>query len=285
MSDHSLKRAFDCGSASAAFTQRRLSTLDQAEVSWIACLHSSGVLLRRLCLVAAYVFLFFHSSLAFAPAYSQTDPECLSAASLWLPSASARLKVVTKWNKDIRFAILSREKNSATVRSIEADLKFLSQQTGLKFVEVDQSDETALPDLAIAVVPNINDDALRLREVALKYLQVKFREVHGRFTIDPDSWSRNLRSLTPKCTGLDIEVNGEKSSSFTIVQEDESPRCATVSLAETFGVIGARDRYVASDNDISEAVIGKALRGLYSEKIRAGMSRAEAFEKLTEACE
>jgi hypothetical protein len=60
--------------------------------------------------------------------------------------------------------------------------------------------------------------------------------------------------------------------------------CATVSLAETFGVIGARERYVAGGSKVSEAVIGKALRGLYSEKIRAGMSRTEAFEKLIEAC-
>jgi hypothetical protein len=231
-----------------------------------------------------YVFLLFRSLFIIAPTYSKTDPECLSAAALWLPSDSARLKVVTKWKKDIRFAILSREKNSATVKSIEAELKFVSQQTGLKFVELDQSNETPLPDLAIAVVKNIDDDAPHLREIALEYLQVKFSSVRGHFTIDPDSWAQSLRSLAPKCTGLDVEVNGEKSSSFTIVQEDQPPTCATVSLAETFGIIGARDRYVKNGNEISEAVIGQALRGLYSKQIRAGMSRAEASETLTEAC-
>lgn len=81
-------------------------------------MHSSGILTWRLCLVAMYVVLVFGSFLIFAPAYSQTDPECLNAASLWLPSDSTRLKVVTKWKKDIRFALLSREKNSATVRQI-----------------------------------------------------------------------------------------------------------------------------------------------------------------------
>jgi len=39
------------------------------------------------------------------PAFSQTSTQCVEVASLWLPSETARIKVVSKWNKDVRFGI------------------------------------------------------------------------------------------------------------------------------------------------------------------------------------
>jgi hypothetical protein len=118
MSDCFLGRVVDGGSVSAAFAQRRPGTLVQAEVSQIARVHRSRTLTRRQCLVATYVLPVVCSFFLFAPAHSQADPECLSAASLWLPTDSSRLKVVAKWNKnkEIQFGIISRENNSPTVK-------------------------------------------------------------------------------------------------------------------------------------------------------------------------
>jgi hypothetical protein len=216
-------------------------------------------------------------------AFSQASTQCVEAASLWLPSEDAQIKVVSKWNKEVRFGILSNERDAGIVKSIEAELNFISQQSGLNLVKVDQFSNGSLPDLVIVIHPDIESGAERLRETALKFFQVRLGQ-HGNTTINAEGWAENLRNIVPKCGEIDSEVNGEKASSFAVVQENASLACIRVGLAETFGLTGARDYYTANNQKLPDAIVGSALRGLYSEKIHSGMGRTEVSTTLREAC-
>src|SRR5450756_74925 len=92
-------------------------------------------------------------------AFSQSATECVDAASLWLPSDSASEKFVTKWPKDITFSIISHERDAAAAKLVEAALNSLSRRTGLRIVEIGQSNDATLPDLLVVVDPNVSNDA------------------------------------------------------------------------------------------------------------------------------
>ena len=125
--------------------------------------------------------------------------------------------------------------------------------------------------------------AERLRETALKFFEVKHGQ-HGHTTIDAEGWAASLRNLSPKCGVIDSEVNGEKASSFAIMQENASLACIRVGLAEAFGLTGARDYYTANNQKLPDGIVASAYRGLYSGKIHSGMGRTEASAALSEAC-
>ena len=217
-------------------------------------------------------------------AFAQTSDQCVEAASLWLPSETTRETLVTRWEKkEMRFAISSRDKDSAVVKSIEAELKFISQKTEMKLVEVEQSSEADLPDLLVVVDPDITEDAALLKDLAQKFFQSKLNG-RGRVEIRDDVWSASIKNISPRCTGLDFEVNAEKAIALAIVQQDETSTCVSIGLGQSFGLIGGKAYYVANGQKISEVIVGEALRGLYSEKIRPGMSRAQALEQLDGAC-
>jgi hypothetical protein len=215
-------------------------------------------------------------------AFSQSTNQCVDAASLWLPSDSASNEVITKWQKALTFAIISHERGAAAVKLVETAMNALSHQTGLKIVEIGQSNEVTLPDLLVVVDQNVSNDAPLLRELALKFFQSHLN--HGSFQIDADAWNQKLGSVSPKCAGFDVEVNHAKSLSFVTIQEDATPACVSVGLGQSFGMIGIRNYYKASGQKVPEAVIEEAMRGLYSPKIRTGMKRAEVIEHLNEAC-
>ena len=217
-------------------------------------------------------------------AFSQSK-DCVDAASLWLPSDSAAEKdmVVTKWHKDLTFSIISHQSGTVAVKRVEAVMDSLSHQTGLKIVEIGQSNEQTLPDLLIVVDPSVPNDAPLLREIALKFLQNRVG-VAGRFQIDADAWSAKLRNASPKCVGLDVELNHAKNLSFIAIQEDATPACLSVGLGQSFGMFGVRNYYMANGEKVTEAIFQEGMRGLYSPEIRIGMKRSEAIEHLKEAC-
>jgi hypothetical protein len=240
---------------------------------------SSGTPVIALAVWVLFVFTLCVSELAF----SQSAAECVDAASLWLPPDRASEEVVTKWNKDLTFSIISHEKDIAAVKLVEATLNSLSHKMGLKIVEIGQSNEATLPDLLVVVDPNVSNDALLLRELALKFFQSRFGRA-GRFQIDADAWNAKLRSLSPKCGGLDVEVNHAKDVSFIVVQEDATPACVSVGLGQSLGMIGVKNYYTSNGEKVPQAVLEEAMRGLYSPEIRVGMKRAGAIEHLKEAC-
>lgn len=224
-------------------------------------------------------------SACFIPAFARSEDRnrCVAAAPLWLPSETTREKVVTKWRNNVIFSIVSNENASATVGLIKDRLKFVSQQTALRIYSRDATDNPPLPDLMIVVAPNIVGNASSLRGLALSYLRGKLGD-RGRFEIDARAWDAGISRISPKCTNLDMEANGEKHLSFVIVQENETAACIDIGLSLAFGAVGARQYYLANHNSISEEVLAAAFQGLYSKQIVAGMSAAEAAGHLNEAC-
>jgi hypothetical protein len=216
-------------------------------------------------------------------ALSQSVDQCVEAASLWLPSDSTSAKAVSKWQREqqIKFAIVSNQKNSPAVKLTEAGLNFVSLKAGLNLVELDESSSVPLPDLLVVVDPSVATDAPILRNIAQKFFEQKLLR---RFQIDAEFWNENLRKFSPKCVAFNVEVNNAKNVAFLIVQENETPACVRIGLGETFGIIGARNYYAVNGETIPEDIFGKALLGLYSEKIRSGMNRVEALKQVQEDC-
>jgi hypothetical protein len=216
-------------------------------------------------------------------ALSQTFDPCVAAASSWLPSTITSAKVVAKWQKgpEFKFGIFSKETSSPTARLVKAELDFVSHTTGLRLVEQDQFSSDPLPDLLVAVDPSLTTDEKMLRELAQVFFEKKLLR---RFQIDAEFWRANIQKSSPKCLAANVEVNTERNFAFLMIQENETPACVRIALGEAFGVIEARNVYAANGQTISDSIFGDALRGLYSEKIRSGMSRSEALQQVQEDC-
>lgn len=137
---------------------------------------------------------------------SQSLDPCMEGASLWLPSDTTSAKSVAKWQGDqeIKFAIVSSQKNSSAAALVEAELSFVSHKTGLRLAESDQSSGAPLPDLLVVIDPDLAKHAPILREIAQKFFEQRL--LH-RFQIDAEFWNENLRKFLPKCVAFDIEAN------------------------------------------------------------------------------
>jgi hypothetical protein len=217
------------------------------------------------------------------PAVSQPTSQCLDAASLWLPP-DTRGSVTTKWQKDITYSIVSNAKGaSAAADLVRAAIGSFSHQMGLKTIETRNSNEASVPDLLVVIDPDVSNDAPSLRELALKFLQPRL-SLPGRFEINSDAWNAKLAGATPKCAGLDIDLNHVSAASFVVIPEDAAYECVGVGLGRTFGLVGVKNYYTANGEKVSGAVLEEALRGLCSPEIRIGMNRAEAAGRLNEVC-
>jgi hypothetical protein len=217
------------------------------------------------------------------PAISQPSNQCLDASSLWLPSDSTSGGVVNKWQKDITYSIVSNAKSTAAADLVKTTITSFSHRMGLKIIETGDSNETSVPDLLVVVDPNVSNDAPLLRDLALKFFQPRL-SLSGRFQINSDAWNAELASVSPKCVGLDVDVNHAKALSFVVIQEDATSACVSVGLGQTFGLIGVKNYYTVNGEKMSRAILEEALRGLYSPEIRIGMKKAEAMERLNEVC-
>jgi len=173
---------------------------------------------RKLLFIKLALLLIPNLILTLEPAHSK-NAKCLDVARMWLPSEALRETMVVKWKKkDMTFSVISRAADSSTVKAIKDRFGLLSMQSGLRFSEL--TNEALLPDFLVVVSPDIQSNAPLLRDLAQKLFQSKLI-AQGRFQIDPDAWDKALKAVSPKCAGLDTRANGEVTSAFVVVQENE----------------------------------------------------------------
>jgi hypothetical protein len=203
---------------------------------------------------------------------------CTEAAELWMPSDVSLEKIVVKWNKTIGFEIVSHNQNSPAIASVQKQLEFFARQSGLNVSPA--SNTTA--DFAIVIVPDIVAVGPKVREFVERY----FTEISpgGRLRINPEGLLRTLASTPLKCSGLDLYVNGRIERAFRLLQEDQPEVCFAVGLGELFGLINIRRLYFENREYSSTEYISAALRSLYTDTIKSGMTSTVAKMNLRGAC-
>jgi hypothetical protein len=241
-------------------------------------LHSPFAFFRRglplLCVLGVFV----------AAADAQTDKRCAEAAALWIPSITSVEKTVVKWNKPLKYDIITPlGESTEIVHTIQGTLDFLARQAGLK-AEVAQN-----PDVVVAVVNDISTVASPdFRKYAEDFLQELFStgayKGKGRIEIDPAKWEAKSQNVSVKCSGLDIFVNGIIVRAVNFVQADQSGDCLRVGFGELFGLINVRNYYLDHDRHIPVDLVAAAISTLYDKRVIAGSKQAEAEKAAVEVC-
>jgi len=212
------------------------------------------------------------------PAYAQPDATCMEATELWVPSAVSRQKSVAKWNRPLTFEVFLRNRNSPSLVSVTRELDFVAQHSGLA---IGSASETSL-DLLISLALDIAASAPKPRELVEKYFTMIIPG--GRAKFDSDVFARTVQNTIPKCTGVNLVINGNIERAFIMIQEDQPPDCLTVGFGEIFGLINIRSLYQRKSEHFSPAHVASAFRSLYSDAIKAGMSAQEVKERFGKVC-
>lgn len=236
----------------------------------------------RLNLCAVHLLLLLTSLTTWSSARSFASSQCVEAAPLWLPLDGLEERFVKKWQRPLSFSIISRGSDSATVQLIKERLLFISQKTNLTLLSKDQSEKSSAPDFLIVVVPDLSRNASLLREIAVRFFQDRL--VGGQINIDQSSWVNKLENASPRCLGVDLQVNGSITQAFVIIQENEDASCIGAGLFRSFGLIGIRNFYLRNGSKIPDSIAEAAFRGLYAKSVRPGMNHSEATARLEEAC-
>jgi hypothetical protein len=137
-------------------------------------------------------------------------------------------------------------------------------------------------DLLIFLAPDIAAAAPELRELVEKYFTMIIPG--GRAKIDSDGFVRTVQNTIPKCTGLNLVINGNIERAFVLIQEDQPRDCLAVGFGELFGLINIRSLYQRKSEHFSPAHVGSAFRSLYSKAVKAGMTAQDLRETIGEVC-
>jgi hypothetical protein len=226
---------------------------------------------------ASLVLWLFASS-----ASAQLDNRCTEAAALWIPSTTSLEKVVIKWRGPLKYDILPRNDSAEIRRPIEDTLQLFSKASGLAFLPEQRSE----PDLAIMVVPDLAAAAPSLRKPVEDFFTswALANHVQGRMDIDPAQWEAKLRTIVPRCGGLDLAIRGTIVRAFSAIQRDELAQCVNVELGELFGLISIRKYYSDRSSHAPADVIEAAVRSLYNKEISPGIGENEAAQRAREVC-
>jgi hypothetical protein len=220
-------------------------------------------------------------------AAAQVDQRCAEAAALWIPSSTSVEKTVVKWGKPLKYDILSRDdspsaESANAKQSVQKALNFYAQESGLK-IELGAS-----PDLVVVVDPDIAAAAPNMRKFVENYFQEAFAsgiyKTTGQVEVDSAQWETLFRSTSPKCSGLNMFVNGVIVRAFGLIQADESAACISVALGGLFGLINIKKYYSDHDRKVPTDFIAAATRTLYDRRVIAGISQVDAEKIAAEVC-
>jgi hypothetical protein len=251
--------------------------LTQTTMSSRAWSRTTAVAIRFLGILLASVLCFTTTCEAVDPA-----GRCREAASLWLPADNDSQVRVVKWEHAIGYDI--EPKGHAEIAQQIADpLQVYAREAGL----------TTAPasgfaiDLMVGVTPDLAVWALpRERETLESYFQDFFRKrgLQADMTLDPIQWKEAVQRAEPKCVPLNFANGGAIERSVLIVQLNEIQQCVKVGFGAVFGLTNIKEFYIAHNRNVEDDLIAVSLRALYDDRIKAGMSREEAIDKLAKIC-